>query len=715
MEIWNDEEVKELWRKFFRGEVESKLKYGPMIREAADNFPEMASIDVHFTDVVEYMRQFAEYIIKYPRHAIELGEAAMKDFMHVDRKVRLVMHIIDIPESMTKVEIRNIRANLLDCLVSIEALVRRVTEVRPRITNAVFKCKRCNELISVIQRRREFEEPLFCPKDQGGCGRAASATRFILIKGESTFIDTQSIDVQEYPEGLRGGAQPQRLAINVEADLTDKVYPGDRVVFNGILQSRQLKGWGTSKSTLFERYLECRGISRSQEDYEEIKISPDEEKRILEISKSKDVLFNISSSIATSIQGMKEEKLALALQLFGGVRKEIQDGYLRGDIHLLLVGDPGTAKSQLLNYIQKMSPRGVMTTGKSSTAAGLTAAAIPDEHEKGRWNLEAGALVLADMGIVCIDEIDKMSNQDRSSMHEAMEQQRVTVTKAGIQATLQSRCAVLGAANPKMGRFTSYSESLVDEINMSPTLLDRFDMIFTIQDIPNRERDENLAKHVLRTHRYGEIKRYREVAPYGRYGKKDLELSGENIEPIYNREFLKKYIAYAKKHVFPVLTEEAMHKIKEYYVEVRSRSREEVVTCTARQLEALVRFSEACARAHLSDEVTTAYVDVAIGLVRYYLEKEASLDKGGIDRIIGPVTHSQKVSISNILKFIQDLEDETEDYSKNGVPEEEIILRCEKEGIERSRVQVMIDKMNQIGSIYSKGYKKGARRWKLIP
>ena len=713
MEAWNDEEIKELWRKFFGGEVESQLKYGPMIREAADNYPEIASIDVHFTDIVEYMREFAEFIIKYPRQAIKLGEEAMRDFMHVDRKVPLIMHIIEIPESMTKVEIRNIRANLLDCLVSVEALVRRVTEVRPRITNAIFKCKRCEANISVLQSRREFEEPLFCPKDQGGCGRAASATRFILIKRESSFIDTQSIDIQEYPEGLRGGAQPQRLTIYVEGDLTDKVFPGDRVVFNGILQSRQLKDRGATKSTVFEKFLECRGISRSQEDYEEIKITPDEEKRILEVSRSDNVLFNISSSIATSIQGMKEEKLALALQLFGGVRKEIHDGYLRGDIHLLLVGDPGTAKSQLLNYIQKMSPRGVMTTGKSATAAGLTAAAVPDEHEKGRWNLEAGALVLADMGVVCIDEIDKMSNHDRSSMHEAMEQQRVTVTKAGIQATLQSRCAVLGAANPKHGRFTSYSESLVDEINMPPTLLDRFDMIFTIQDIPNRERDEKLAEHVLKTHRYGEMKKYREVAPYGRYGKKDLELSSENIEPIYHGEFLKKYIAYAKKRVFPVLTDEAMKKIKDYYVEVRSRSRDEVVTCTARQLEALVRFSEACAKAHLSDEVNITHVDIAIELIRYYLEKEASLDKGGIDRIIGPVTHSQRVSISNILNFIQELESETEDYNKNGVPEEEIILRCEKEGIERSRVQVMIDKMNQIGSIYSKGYKKGARRWKL--
>ena len=706
MEMWNEEEIKEIWRKFFKGEADDQRKYGPLIREAADNFPQTASIDVNFSDIVEFDRPFAEYLLASPRRGISLGEEAMKDLMHVDRRVPLVMHIIEIPPSMAMVDIRNIRSNHLDRMISIEALVRRVTEVRPKIMTAVFKCRRCNELISVPQTQREFEEPLLCPKDQGGCGRAASATRFTLVKRESTFVDTQSVDVQEYPEDLRGGAQPQRLSINVEGSLTDRVYPGDRVVFNGILQSRQLRGHGNTKFTIFEKYLDCRGITRSKEDFEEIKISPDEKKLILEVSRAKDVLFRIAASVAPSIQGMEQEKLALTLQLFGGVRKDIPDGHLRGDIHILLVGDPGTAKSQLLNYIQMMSPRGVLATGKSATAAGLTAAAVPDEHEKGRWNLEAGALVLADMGTVCIDEMDKMSKQDRSSMHEAMEQQRVTITKAGIQATLQSRCAVLGAANPKMGRFTAFSESLVDEINMPPTLLDRFDMIFTIQDIPNRDKDEKLASHVLKTHRYGEMKKYREVVPYGRFGKEDLEMAGENIEPDYNRDFMKKYIAYAKKNVFPVLAPDALNKIKEYYVDVRSRSREEVVSCTARQLEALVRFSEACARVHLSEEVTTTHVDVAIGLVRYYLEKEASLDSGGIDRIISPVTHSQKASMSVIVRIIRELEEEMDDYRKTGVPEQEIITVCQQENITRDRVLVMLAKMNQMGEIYSRGHGK---------
>ncbi len=710
MEIWNEEEIKEMWRIFYRGELEGQRKYGPLIREAADNYPQTASISVYFTDIVEFNRDFSEYVLESPRRAISLGEEAMKDFMHVDRKVRLIMHIIDIPPATARVDIRNIRASHLDRLVSIEALVRRVTEVRPRVTVAVFKCRRCETPINIIQSRKDFEEPLFCPKDQGGCGRAASATRFTLLKRDSTFIDTQSIDVQEYPEGLRGGAQPQRLTVYVEGDLTDSVFPGDRVVFNGILQSRQLRDRGNAKSTLFEKFLECRGINRSKEDYEEIQITPEEEKLFRTVSQADGVLSKIAISIAPTIQGMKEEKLALALQLFGGVRKETPDGFLRGDMHILMVGDPGTAKSQLLNYIQKISPRGVMTTGKSATAAGLTAAAVPDEHEKGRWNLEAGALVLADMGTVCIDEIDKMTTHDRSSMHEAMEQQRVTITKAGIQATLQSRCAVLGAANPKMGRFTGVSESLVDEINMPPTLLDRFDMIFTIQDVPNRDKDDKLAAHVLKTHRYGEIKRYREVAPYGKFGKDDVQLASENIEPDYDRDFLKKYIAYAKKHVFPVMTDESMDRIREYYVDIRSGSRGDVVTCTARQLEGLIRFSEASARAHLSDTVRLEHVEVAIGLIGYYLEKEASLEMGGIDRITSSMVPSQRAKVFTIQRVIRELQMEVDDYGRNGVPVEEIIRQSEMENITKDVVLVTLDKLNQLGDIY----RTSANKYKIV-
>ncbi len=706
---WNEEELKELWRKLFRGEVEGQKKYGPLIREAADNYPQTVSVEVQFSDIVDFNRAFAEMILETPKRIMGLGETAMKDFMHADRKVGLRMHFVDVPAAMAKLEIRNIRAAHLDRLISVEGLVRRVTEVRPMLKVAVFQCQRCNEYIRVEEFRKDFEEPLHCPKDQGGCGRAASATRFVLQMRESEFIDTQSVEVQEFPEGLPGGAQPQRLTIYMDSDLTGKVTPGDRITFNGILKAHQLKD-RNAKSTVFEKYIECVGIRRSKEDFEEIDISPEDEETIIDISRGDNLIYKIAGSIAPSIKGLEKEKLALALQLFGGVRKEIPDGYLRGDIHILMVGDPGTAKSQLLNYISMMSPRGVMTSGKSATAAGLTAAAVPDEHEKGRWNLEAGALVLADKGIVCIDEIDKMSKQDRSSMHEAMEQQRVSITKAGIQATLQSRCSVLGAANPKMGRFTANYESLTDEINMLPTLLDRFDIIFTIRDKPDREKDRGLAEHVLRTHRYGEILRYREAVPYGKFGKEEAERAGDNIEPIYPRDLLRKYIAYAKKNVFPVMTKEAMAKIMDYYVDIRSTSREGVVACTARQLEAIIRFSEACAKAHLSEEVGVEFVDVAIDLVRYYLETEASIEMGGIDRISSHMTHSQRSSVATILQVINDLEGEYEEYAKGGVPEAEIINRCELENISKDIVTVTLYKLTESGDVY----KPRSKKYKLL-
>ncbi len=213
----------------------------------------------------------------------------------------------------------------------------------------------------------------------------------------------------------------------------------------------------------------------------------------------------IVRSIAPTIYGNEDVKEAVALQLFGGIPKEMPDGtHLRGDIHMLLVGDPGIAKSQILRYVVTLSPRGIYTSGKSSTAAGLTATAVKDEFGDGRWTLEAGALVLADMGIAAVDEMDKMRTEDRSALHEAMEQQSISVAKAGITATLRCRCALLGAANPKLGRFDAYTP-ISEQINMPAALLSRFDLIFVMQDMPDPKLDEAIAEHILKTHRVGEM------------------------------------------------------------------------------------------------------------------------------------------------------------------------------------------------------------------
>jgi replicative DNA helicase Mcm len=276
---------------------------------------------------------------------------------------------------------------------------------------------------------------------------------------------------------------------------------------------------------------------------------------------------------------------------------------IRGDIHVLLVGDPGLAKSQLLTSVANIAPRGLFTSGSSSTAAGLTAAAVRDEFSEGAWSLEAGALVLADMGLCACDELDKMSKQDRGALHEAIEQQRVSVAKAGIVASLHSRCAFLAAANPIQGRFDPY-EPIANQINMPPTLLSRFDLIFIMLDKADDETDSKLAQFVLETHKRGEA----------------MQQSGETIaeDSTIPPLLLRKYIAYSRK-VIPQMSDVALMKFKNFYTGMRQDSRKEdaAIPITVRQLESLIRLGEARARTRLSDTVTEEDADVVLKLFLY--------------------------------------------------------------------------------------------------
>jgi replicative DNA helicase Mcm len=402
------------------------------------------------------------------------------------------------------------------------------------------------------------------------------------------------------------------------------------------------------------------------------------------------------------------------LQLFGGIEKKLPDDTkIRGDIHILFVGDPGTAKSQLLEYISRLAPRGVYASGKSSTAAGLTAAAVRDEFGEGRWTLEAGALVLADKGIACVDEIDKMSPQDRSSMHEAMEQQIIHIAKAGITAALQTRCAVLAAANPKYGRFDEASP-IPPQIDMPPTLLSRFDVIFTITDKPDEPRDLDMAEHILRAHFGGEIKKFRENIESDEYSDFDEEKALATILPQKTPEYLRKYVAYAKRHVFPVMTEGAIESIKEYYIKLRGQdtgAEASAIAITPRQLEAFVRLSEASARVRLSYKVTLEDTQRAINIVEYFLRKVA-LDAGiyDIDLIATGTSHSQRSRLIELMRIIEELIAR----SKNATTfPDEVIMEAESKGISKDLANNDIDRLKKDGRIY---YPKGeAKKGIKIP
>lgn len=1086
------ESLTTLWEEYLQ-------KYGRKqdLLEVANAFPDKRSLTVDFREIAKFDPEVAEFLVERPKQAIYAAEQAILNQLPANLKAPIHFRVREFPAELAdeRVEVRNIRKKHLGKLITVEGLVRKVTEVRPKIQDAVFQCVRCGAAIEVPQDGPALKEPLECFEDQGGCKRSAASTKFVLLTGPaslldpfeepregrtlrfSEFVDTQKVEIQEAPEGLRGGEQPQRLAGFMDDDLAGIISPGDRVILNGILreQPRQIGG---AKSTIFDIFLEIISVERQKHDYEEIPITPEDEERIRMLARDPEVYMKLTRSIAPSIYGLEIEKEALMLQLFGGVPKHLPDGTrIRGDMHIILVGDPGcligderitlgtgttaklaslgtshlqkirtqvrlgtggaqrawatrfhryarqpiievvtetgkcikgtynhpllawnrekrrgewrrldelrvgdklrvassikcwkqapvptgwsapsyhhkswhvkvpeaygeelasilgyllgdgwvgprrvgylvaegeddlapklaalfetvfgtrpgrgrkrgrvtevevnrtpiarwlsglrekrvpdpilsspnrvvaaflrflfeadgtcfakgrgrtavslrsselellrdvqilllrwgihsrivwgdvprphlkggswirggqsghlhirrgesilrfadrigfvsakkrqklehvvayvrsrprkwkgqrierivsvrpagvadvfdievpkhhrfiangiishnTAKSQLLRYIAQIAPRAIYTSGKSSSAAGLTAAAIKDDLAPGQWTLEAGALVLADKGLAAIDELDKMNPQDRDAMHEAMEQQTISVAKAGITATLQARTSILGAANPKFGRFDPH-QFIIEQIDLPPALLSRFDVIFSLSDKPNHERDREMSNHILRSHHRGERDAARNYAISQGETVEEEAPGVDQFTPIVPVDFMRKYIAYAKQRVFPVLTDAAISRIREYYVDVRRQGEGEAtaVPMTARQLEAFVRLSEASARVRLSASVEVNDADRGIRIVEYYLRKIAG-EGGGldIDIIAAGTSRAQREAARTLLEIIRDLD------AGGGVTEDDIIAKATSEGIEERRAREMLGRLSEQGQIYA--------------
>lgn len=688
---YTPEDLVAIWEDFLGGQ---EMRH--QVNEIADFYPEVRSLYVDFSEVEKYDPDLANYTLTRPSISVQSAEEAMRRIMsHSLTSPFIHFRIRGLPRD-SRIEIRKLRAKHLESFVSVEGLVRKATEVRPRVTVAEFECMRCGARMYVEQEGMQFREPLECSKDEGGCGRGSGSTRFKLLTDKSQFVDTQKVEIQEAPEGLRGGAQPERLVGFVEDDISGRVSPGDRVMINGVLKSHQ-KGAQT-KSTLFDLTLDIYSIEYEEHEYEEIAITPEDEVRIREFAKAPDTFNKIVASISPTIFGYTQEKEALALQLFGGVTKVTDDGtHIRGDIHIAMIGDPGTAKSQILRYMSNLAPRGIYTSGKSSSAAGLTAAAVKDEFGEGRWTLEAGALVLADKGLACIDELDKMNDQDRSSIHESLEQGTISVAKAGITATLQSRCAVLGAANPKYGRFDE-NRNIAEQIDLPPALLSRFDAIFTMTDRPDSEHDRSVASHILSVHRRGEIRLHESPEDIPEMDAPGIMEETESFIPAMDIEFLRKYIAFSKR-ITPVMAEDAMRTLESYYVGIRKlgEGEESSVPITARQLEALIRLAEASARARLSQIVRTEDAEKAIKIVEYYLNKVAS--EGGrrdIDLIATGTSRSQREQIYVLRSLVQQLGDE-----RRGVSLEELIQKASSDNISEERVRALIKRLSDAGEVYS--------------
>ncbi|MFH1787454.1 MAG: minichromosome maintenance protein MCM [archaeon] len=626
-------------------------------------------IYLDFMKLTEFSNILANEILSNPEETLRLIELAIEEKGLINN-VRVRLHNISKSQEM---KVRNIRSKNLNEMIVIEGIIRQASDVRPQVVNAKFECPSCGTIISVLQIEKKFREPSRC-----SCGRKGG---FKLISKE--MVDTQRLVIEESPESLSGGEQPKRINAFVKEDLVEpkmeeKTTPGSRIKVIGILKEVPVPLSTGGLSTRFELAIEVNNLIPMEETFEELDISEEDERQILELAEDPRIFDNLARSITPSVWGYEEIKKSLVLQLFSGVQKKHSDGQKsRGDIHILLIGDPGVAKSVTLTFMAEISPKGRYVVGKSASGAGLTATVVRDEYLRG-WSLEAGAMVLANKGLVCIDELEKMDPQDRSAMHEAMEQQTITISKANVQANLRAETSVLAAANPKFGRFDPY-QSIAQQIDLPPTLINRFDIIFTLRDIPDREKDTRIATHVLAEH----------------------QEKGENM--LIPRELFRKYVAYAKQRIVPKLSEEAVEEIKKFYIDLRNRpvsseSAVRPIPISARQLQALVRMSEASAKIRLSSKVTKDDAKNAIEIMKYYLMQvgyDYESKTFDIDRISTGIPTSQRNKIIVVREIITELENKIGKM----IPIEEIEKELETK-MSKNEIHDSIDKLQSSGDIF---------------
>jgi len=626
---------------------------------------------IEFPELLRFDPELANDLLDQPEQVVSEAEKAAIDFVDVKVK-RFNIRFTNLPESQF-ILVRNIRSKHLGKLLRMQGIVRQKSDVRPQVTFVKFECPNCGNVINVPQLDTTFKEPTKC-----GCGRKG---RFRILSKD--LIDAQGLVLEEDPEQLEGGEQPKRMNVLLKDDLVSplsekRTNPGSKIIVMGVVKEIPIISRSGSQTTRFDLIIEANNVKAVEEDFYEVIISDEEEKEILELAKDTKVVMKLVESIAPSIYGHEKIKEALIMQLFGGVHKKRTDGVAtRGDIHILLIGDPGAGKSQLLKRAQIVAPKSRYVSGKGVSGAGLTASVVKDEFLKG-WSLEAGALVLANKGMCMIDEMDKMSVEDRSAMHEALEQQTVSISKANIQATLRCETTVLAAANPKFGRFDPY-DVLAKQIDMPPALINRFDLIFPIKDLPDKMKDEKLAGHIL-----------------------DLHKNPEVDEPVISTNLLRKFFVYARQKINPKLTKGAIDEIKSYYVSMRNSGKDEnagsrAIPISARQLEALVRLAEASARTRLSEKVTRQDAKRAIDLLHYCLSQigiDPETGKIDIDRITSGITASQR----NKIVIIKEIIDELENQIGKTIPIDDLIKGAEAKGI--SDVEGAIEKLKRSGDIF---------------
>jgi len=638
------------------------------------------SLVVDYIDFDTFRPELAKQITHNPDEMLEAFNAAMLSILteiHPDYALEIRDKIkVRIGNYTVQKGLRDINAEMIDKLIGVSGMVVRSSEVKPLAKKIGYRCLNCTTITEAQLKGLVLRKPLKCVN--------CSEKELEMDPENSIFSDFQMVRLQELPEDLPAGQLPHYVEVTVMGDLVDQCRPGDRIMLTGIVRIEQDQISPQVKTSLFRlrmegnniEYLGGRAGTKEMRTIERIAISTEDEKQILAISSKPDAYDKLIASFAPHVYGHEVIKEAILLLIVGSVTKKLEDGSTRrGDLNVFLVGDPGTAKSEMLKFAAKIAPRGLYTSGRGTTAAGLTAAVIRDKS--GIMMLEAGAVVLGDQGLVCIDEFDKIKPEDRSALHEVMEQQTCSVAKGGIVATLNARTSILSAANPLYGKYDPF-KNITENVNLPVPLLTRFDIIYVVRDTPEKEKDSRVASHILELHR-------------------DL---GRAAHPAIEIDLFSKYLAFSKQ-IEPRLTIEAIEIIRNYYMKMRNVDSEGMITVTPRQLEGLIRLSTARARLLLKDKVETDDAERAIYLVQRMLETAGvDVNTGRVD--LG-VLHGKPHSEISKLKVFMEVFNALSGQDKDDVEEKNFINELAKTGkFTEEEAKTFIKKAMQNGQIYER-------------